>query len=177
MTRTLARLIFLAACAPVFACGDRGPVAKNTPEDAFETLRSAVRDSRWGLLYDVVPPDYQAEFDRMLAESDERITAHANEAGEAQADEVMLRDFGITYARWKAMSNRERFATVFFVRGRNDLTELGLNPDQIASSSVRASEVMGDRATLLVDDGKGHRSKVPFRLVGDRWYLDPEAIE
>ncbi len=174
MTRTLALLtLFYAACA----CSDESREAENTPEQAFEMLCSAVRDSRWELLYDVVPPDYQAEFDRLIDESDAQVTTHAEEAGEAAADDVLLQDFGITFARWKAMTNRERLATVYFVQGRTELAALGLNPDHLAASEVRSSDVRGDVAKLLIDDGKGHRTSLTFQRIGDRWYFDPKALE
>lgn len=147
------------------ACGGN----QNTPEEAFESVRTALAEERWELLYDILPPEVQQSFDQQIVENDQRIQALAAQAGGPATDEQLRREFGFDRAQWQKMTVKQRFAGIFRKTAKLELRRLGVNPDYVVSSDVTGVMVRGSEAVLSIDDGKGHRSRLKFVLVGGVW--------
>ncbi len=143
--------------------------ARNTPEEAFAALKTALAEQRWDLLYDLLPGAAQEDLDRQIAENDARIKELAAQQGEAAADEVLLRELGVTFGRWSKMTARERFALVFAPMAGEVLARLGVEPALVISAAVRSVTVRGEEATLLLEDGQGRSSRLSFVLVDGLW--------
>lgn len=152
----------LAACAK--------PV--NTPQDAFVTLRTAIAEERWELFYDVLLPEARTAYDELIAAKDTELAAIARQSGPSAAD-ALLAPIGLTYDGWKALDARRRFAGIFSANARPHFMNMGLNEDHLRAAEVRSSESHGGVSTLVVDDGKGHRTRLRFKLVDGAWRFDP----
>lgn len=159
-----ALLAALVLTLPI-GCGN----ASNTPEEAFESLRTALADERWDLLYDVLPPSLQQKYDEQTSQYDLKIEQMIVQMGEAQANESLRQDFGFDQAQWVGMTPRERFAAMLRKRAKLELRQLGVNPDYVVNSSIKNSSIRGDEATISLDDGKGHRTRLRFVLVDGSW--------
>jgi hypothetical protein len=162
-------ILGITAWLAVVACGS----ARNTPEEAFESLRTAIAEERWDLLYDVLPPEHQEFFDGQVAENDARLRALVEQKGDLAATEILSRELGVTYPRWQKMTVKERFAAVFAPSAKSFFVELGINQEHVAGSSVKSVTIGGSEATVFLDDGKGHRPRLRFVLVADYWRYDP----
>lgn len=155
-----------------FACGD----AKNSPEQAFDVARSALKDHKWDLLYDIFPLEEQKVWDERI----EGILLD-NKAERQQAEQLrkaglnigkpadLLKKMGLDEAQWKALSQRDKFAKMFALDAKVNLSEVGIDPDILATAQVKSKQISGDRAELILDDGKGHRPKLTFKLQGQYW--------
>lgn len=166
--RFLVWLLTLASLAGSGGCGG----AQNSPEEALAAVRTAFQEERWDLLYDVLPPARQEAFRAQLAENDERIAQLERQVGPERADEMLQADFGFTRAEWRAMEPRARFAAVFGRDARMELAQSGINLQYVAESELRSVEIAGENATIVVDDGRGHRTKLRFILVDGAWRFD-----
>lgn len=155
-------LAFLAACGS----------AENTPEEALESVRTAFQEDRWDLLYDVLLKDMRTHFDEQVTANDQQFRALSQQFGEAQASEQMKRELGFTLSQWEGMNSKERFSAIFGRDGRVQLAHLGVNPEHVLNGTIKSSSIRGDEATISLDDGKGHRPRLKFRLEENRWRFD-----
>lgn len=174
MKRTyLAPLVALALVPLGLGCSQ----AKNTPEQAFEALKSALEQERWELLYDILPTKQQQAFDQHIGELDKQLQA-ASSMGKNDPEAVeyvksFTQQTRVTVEQWRAMDAKKRFATVFSTDGRGQLMSLGINPDQLLKAVPKEIDERGSKASIVVDDGKGHRRKLLFELEGEYWRFNP----
>jgi hypothetical protein len=171
MTNKLRMLLPLLTTLAI-ACGQ----AKNDPETALAALMESLEKQRWELLYDILPETEQAEWDAriegMLAANVEerRLAEELAAAGLRTASpEDLLTVLNLSKEQWAALPQREKFARMFGLNPKINFGELGLNPDFVLGATVRSSVTRGDRAEIVVDDGKGHRTKLTFKLQGEYW--------
>ena len=143
--------------------------AHNTPEEALETLRTALKEERWDLLYKVLLPDLQKNFDEQVQASDQQFRAVAQQLGKAVASEQLKQEFGFSLAQWEQMDAQQRFAAIFQKSARMELMRLGVNPDYVATSKIKSSSIRGEEVTISLDDGKGHWTHLKFKLVENSW--------
>ncbi len=152
--------------------------ARNTPEQALAQVKQALKSEQWELLYDLVPPDLQKAWDDETAKIDAIAKRLIAERGADVAAQVMKDQIGVSLAAWeKAGDARKRFALNFAPTAKRGLAELGVNTDEVLSSAIKSSEVKGDVAYFSLDDGKGHRSKLRFKLISGLWRFDLEQIK
>lgn len=145
--------------------------AKNTPEQAFEHLRTALREQKWDLLYDILPPEKQKTFDAQI----EDVVAQFQMLLQVSPNEVepaAKRELGMSLAEWKQLERRQQFAILFKKDAKLQLAEIGMNPDEILASTVKETSIVGDKAEFSLDDGKGHRSRLTFVLVNGYWRFE-----
>ena len=142
------------------------------PEDAFLSLRTALTEQRWDIFYDVLDPFSQRAYDELIVQKDSELAATARQEGPSAAD-ALLQPLSLSHGDWQKLDTRGRFAAIFGVSAQAHFMNLGLNPDHLAAATVRSTDVQGDLATLVVDDGKGHRTKLIFRLIDGGWRFDP----
>ncbi|MFH0944974.1 MAG: hypothetical protein V2A76_07230 [Planctomycetota bacterium] len=152
----------------LIGCGS----AENTPEEALETVRTAFKEDRWDLLYDVLPQAKQASFDQQVASSDQQFRAVAQQIGAAKASEQLKREFGFTLSDWEGMNSKERFSAIFQRDAKMKLAHLGVNPEYVEGGTIKSTSIRGDEATIQLDDGRGHRPRLKFKLEGNRWRFD-----
>jgi hypothetical protein len=157
---------------PESGCGS----AHNTPEEALETLRTALKEERWDLLYDSLLPELQQEFDEQVQAHHQRFLAVARQVGENATSEQLKREFGFTLAQWEQMGQRERFSAIFQQSGRMELKRKGVNPDYVVNSKVKSTSIRGEDATISLDAGRGHRTHLKFKLVDNTWRFDFGAV-
>ncbi|MFG0320025.1 MAG: hypothetical protein ACF8XB_22325 [Planctomycetota bacterium JB042] len=157
-----------AAFVVLLACSE----ARNTPSDAFASLRTAIAESRWELLYEVLTPEVQAGYDEQIATKDAELAALARRDGPSAAD-GLLRPIGISHDEWKRLDARARFAGIFEASARAQFVSMGVNEEHLKEAEVRSVESHGGRAEVVVDDGKGHRTRLTFTLVDGTWRFDP----
>lgn len=159
---------FVALFALLFVgCGS----AKNTPEQAFEDLRTALREQKWDLLYDILPPERQKTFDAQIESVVEQFQLMA-QVSPADVEPAAKRELGMSLAEWKQLERRKQFATLFKKDAKMQLAEIGMNSDEIAASTVKELSIVGDKAEFSLDDGKGHRTRLTFVLVGGYWRFE-----
>lgn len=152
-----------------FACEQ----ARNTPETACAQLKEALAQSRWDLLFELFPPDVQEEFNLQIQANSQRIRDRELVEGRMAASEALKESIGVSLAEWEKMSDADRFNAVFGVVGHQQLVSLGVNPDHIVSGEVISIEKRGDSATVILDDGRGHRIRVAFEVIDGLWRYDP----
>jgi hypothetical protein len=154
------------------ACGR----AKNTPEEALAALNTALKEQKWDLLYDIMPSSEQKKWDMVL----ENMVAE-NQAAREQAEELkkLGLDIGkqadlfarlkVTKEQWAALPQREKFVKLFGLEARINLGQLNINTEQIVGSTIKSKVISGDRAEIVLDDGKGHNPRLVFKLEGEYW--------
>lgn len=167
-THVLCVLLSLA----VLGCGQ----AKNTPQQALEQLRAALREQKWDLLYDIMPVKEQARWDdivegflqqnRDAQKQAEVLSAMGLEVGKPSD---LLKELKLTQEDWNRLGQRERFVKIFGHNVKVNLAQVGINPEFILNSKVKSERISGDRTEIVVDDGKGHQPKLIFVLEGDMW--------
>jgi hypothetical protein len=168
-------VLVLSAClAASLAAGACSKPASNTPEQAFEALRQAFVSEEWARLWDVVKPETQEFFVQQLEREEKSIEKQIEGVDPEEAAQRRM-EFGVSLGEWRAMSTQEKFGLAF--GGANAAVQLKLNRDEIVNSRVKETTVTGDRAQLLLDDGKGHRNRVWFVLVDGEWRYDPASGE
>ncbi|MBI4881460.1 MAG: hypothetical protein HY812_17625 [Planctomycetes bacterium] len=165
-------LLALAPWLAALSCGR----AQNTPEEALAALRSALREERWELLFDVLPLAAREDVERQIAEHDARLAALAAKGGRAAADQDLRLSLGLTFAQWGRMSTAERYAAAFAPLAAEILPALGVSRDLILDGAVSSVELRGAAAVLLLDDGRGHRGRVHFLLAEDLWRVEMDAL-
>jgi hypothetical protein len=162
------RVLGLTLLSVVVGCGS----AKNTPEQAFADLRTALKEQRWDVLYDLLPPAKQTMFDQQVAAFDANLTAVRAELGAKELDAKLMKDIGVTFDGWKKLDKKQRLAKLWAGSANDQLVELGINPGEIENSTVKETRIIGDKAEISLDDGKGHRSRLTFVLVEGYWRFD-----
>lgn len=151
----------------LFGCGS----AKNTPQHAFDALRTALREEKWDLLYDILPPERQKTFDEQIESVIEQFQM-MQQVSPADVEPAAKRELGMGFAEWKALERRKQFETLFKKDAKRQLAEIGMNADEILASTVKEQSIVGDKAEFSLDDGKGHRVRLTFVLVGDYWRFE-----
>jgi hypothetical protein len=160
---------FVAAVALLLplACSE----AKNTPEEAFQTLTTALSGQKWDLLYDILPVDEQKHWDERIESvlarneaSNELLARLGLESGGSILDELKL-----TKEQWVALPQKEKFVRVFGLNSKINLGELGIVPEHVVGAKVKSTVISGDRAEIVTDDGKGHNKRLIFRLADGYW--------
>ncbi len=166
--------VFAVALAGALGCSE----ASNTPEQALEQVKTALKNQDWALLYDVVPPDLRKAWNEDVVDIDDQVTKLKSRDAKL-ADQALRERLGVSLADWEAAGKdaRKRFALRFAPTAKLGLAELGVNIDEVLSSQVKSADVKGDQAFFSIDDGKGHRSKLRFKLIEGRWCFDLERIK
>jgi len=162
----------VAISALVVALGALGcSEAKNTPEQALESLTTALSGQKWDLLYDILPVDEQKKWDGLIEgvlqrdEANRELMAQLGvEGGSNLLDELKL-----TKEQWVALPQKEKFVRVFGLEPKRNLGELGLVTEHIVGARVKSTVVSGDRAEVVTDDGKGHNKRLIFKLQDGHW--------
>ena len=171
--KTIARAaLLLVAAALAGGCGQ----ARNSPSEALASLKTALEKQRWDLLYDILPDEEQKVWDQRIESilADNSTQRQLAEMLHAQGVDIgkpsdVLKDLKLTPEQWSALSQREKFARMFGLNAKLNLGDLGVNPDFILGATTKPETILGDRAEIVVDDNKGHRTRLTFKLQGDLW--------
>lgn len=160
---------FLAAstlCVSL-ACSE----AKNSPEQAFESLTTALSGQKWDLLYDILPVEEQKHWDERIEavlardEDSNKLLAQLGVEGGA----TILDELKLTKEQWVALPQKEKFVRVFGLNAKVNLGSLGIVPDHVVGAKVKSTVISGDRAEIVTDDGKGHNKRLVFKLADGYW--------
>lgn len=156
----------------VLGCGQ----AKNTPQQALDQLRTALREQKWDLLYEILPVSEQKRWDATVEgflEQNRDARKQAEQLSalgfEVSKPNDLLKEMKLTQDQWNNLNQRERFVKIFGHNVKINLAQVGINPEFILNSKVKSERISGDRTEIVVDDGKGHQPKLIFVLEGDVW--------
>lgn len=167
----------LLALITMTGCAD-DPV--DTPDQAFEKVKAACKESDWARLFDTFPPDTQAYFGAQIAGYVVTVKARAKVTAESEGiDEALVvqrllaEELKVTLGQWEQMVIRDRFAVWFEASGGSRaITATGFDPALIAVSEMKDFKIQGATAKVTADDGKGHLQQLSMVLVDRIWRLD-----
>lgn len=165
--KSLVAISALLVSLGTFGCSE----AKNTPEQALESLTTALSGQKWELLYDILPVDEQKKWDGVIEvelQRNEKESEFMAQLG-VEGGTNLLDELKLTKEQWVALPKKEKFVRVFGLEPKRNLGELGLVTEHIVGARVKNTIISGDRAEVITDDGKGHNKRLIFKLQDGYW--------